>query len=267
MAKGNLPACLNITLKHEGKYTNNPKDPGNWTGGKVGVGVLKGTNMGVAAHSFPHLDIKNLKEADVIPIYRDKYWSKVSGEALPYGIDLAVFDYGVNSGPPRGVKALQAELGEKVDGKAGVDTINAAARSNVKKTIQGICARRMSFLRGLTTWNTFKGGWSRRVADIEAKAVVMWLSRGSGATSAETTAVLKEEAQKADKTASTQSKGAGGAAGGGGVAIGGDTAATGDINWLLVGGIAAAVIVVAVVLIVKSRHNKERAKAYLAAVV
>lgn len=261
MAKGNLPACLDVTLNHEGGKSTNRADPGNWTGGKVGAGVLKGTNMGIAANTFPNLDIMNLTKADVIPIYRDKYWNKVSGEALPFGLDLVVFDYGVNSGPSRGVKALQAEIGIKVDGVAGPETIVRTASTDVKRAIQGVCARRRSFLRALPTWETFKRGWSARVADVEAKAVAMWLARG-GTVSATDKRVLKDEADKAGKVAGAQQKGAGGTATAGGGIGAGDAVATGDINWLLVGGIAVVVLVVAGILIMKARQNRERARAY-----
>ncbi len=52
-------ACVR-RIGHEGKFTDNPKDDGNWTGGKQGRGELKGTKYGIAAKSYPHLDIKNL---------------------------------------------------------------------------------------------------------------------------------------------------------------------------------------------------------------
>lgn len=67
--KANFANSLAFTLKYEGGYSSNRKDPGNWTGGKVGAGVLKGTKYGIAAHSYPNLDIKNLTLDDVKPIY------------------------------------------------------------------------------------------------------------------------------------------------------------------------------------------------------
>lgn len=47
---------------YERGYSNNRKDAGNWTGCKVGVGMLKGAKYGIVA-------IKNLKLNDVTPIY------------------------------------------------------------------------------------------------------------------------------------------------------------------------------------------------------
>jgi len=263
MARNNLPKCLPITLAHEGGMSLTRADPGNWTGGKVGVGVLKGTKYGVAASAYPHLDIKNLTLADVEPIYRRNYWDKVRGDDLPAGVDLTVFDYGVNSGPSRSAKELQRVVKTGVDGKIGDGTLRAVAASNGKTVIQGVCARRMSFLRALPIWNTFKNGWTRRVADIEAKSVAMWLSSQGVAGKAKTD-VLKAEEKTASDTASKQNQGAAATTGGGGVGTA-TGAASADPNWLLIGGIAAAVVIVAVILILKSRQNKERAAAYRAA--
>ena len=50
----------NLTLNVEGGYQCDPDDKGNWTGGNVGVGLLKGTKYGISAASFSNVDIKNL---------------------------------------------------------------------------------------------------------------------------------------------------------------------------------------------------------------
>ena len=256
MAKGNLAACLAVTLKYEGGWSDHPKDPGGAT--------MKGVTLATFRRYYPgatKAELRAISAADVQRIYEDGYWRKVSGEALPFGLDLVTFDYGVNSGPSRGVKALQAEVGAKADGVAGAKTINKAASVDVKRASQGVCRRRLSFVRGLSTWETFKRGWSSRIADVEAKAVAMWLARG-GALSQTDKRVLNGEADKAGMVASKQQKSAGGAAGGGAAVGAGDAVATGDINWLLLGGIAVAVFVVAGILIVKARQNREREDAY-----
>jgi lysozyme family protein len=58
-----------ISPKVEGGFTLNPKDSGNWTGGKIGVGELKGSNFGISAAAYPKLDIKNLTREKVRPLY------------------------------------------------------------------------------------------------------------------------------------------------------------------------------------------------------
>ncbi|QND53433.1 hypothetical protein HB779_17225 [Phyllobacterium sp. 628] len=259
MATGNLAACLAVTLRHEGAYTNDKRDPGNWTGGKVGVGTLKGTKYGIAAASYPNLDIKNLTLNDAKPIYEAKYWRPIRGDALPVGIDLSTLDYGVNSGPSRSVKDLQSVLGLKPDGIVGADTLKAAIVADGKAVIQRHCAKRLSFMRGLKIWNTFKRGWSTRVADVEAKAVAMYLARSKPLTGADRQE-LQTESAKANTTATVQQTGAT-AAGGGGIATSGNVPAV-DINWYVVAGVAVALLIVIGILLFKASHNKRRAAAY-----
>lgn len=255
MASGNLKACLVVTLAYEGGYTANRKDPGNWTGGKVGVGKLKGTKYGIAAASYPNLDIKNLTVDQACSIYAEKYWTPVRGDDLPYGIDLVTFDFGVNSGTSRSARYLQSVLGVTQDGKIGAATIKAAILADGKAVIQKLCAKRLNFLKALKTWATFGKGWGRRVADVEAKAVAMYIANGRALTPAGRTE-LEAEAKKAGKTAAAQNGVAGGA-----VATSGG-AAVAEPNWLLITVVAAVVIGVAVVLVSRARHNKDRANAY-----
>jgi lysozyme family protein len=119
MTAENYPALFDRALGHEGGYTNDRRDPGNWTGGKVGVGQLLGTKFGIAANTFPTLDIKNLTAAQARKIYKELYWDKVKGDELPASIDWAVFDYAINSGPFRAIVGLQRALGVADDGKLG----------------------------------------------------------------------------------------------------------------------------------------------------
>lgn len=178
MAKGNFPACLADVLVHEGGYTADRRDPGNWTGGKVGVGELRGTKKGIAAASYPHLDIKNLTDAKIAEIYEANYWRKIRGDELPAGVDLSGMDYSVNSGVSRSAKELQRVVGVTVDGRIGPATILATRSMDARTVIKGHCGRRMSFLRSMAIWNTFGKGWSTRVANVEAKAL-SWVSSKS----------------------------------------------------------------------------------------
>lgn len=197
--RSSFERSLPLTLVYEGGYTNDPRDPGNWTGGKVGVGQNKGTKKGIAAASFPHLDIKNLTDAQIAEIYRAKYWLKVRGDDLPAGVDFSVFDAGVNSGPSRSVKWLQAVLGVSQDGKVGdVETLPAAMKADPATTIKAHCAKRLGFVKSLAIWNTFGKGWSRRIANVEATALSWVLSKTE----------LEAEAKKARDAATQQGTGA-----------------------------------------------------------
>ncbi len=87
-------------LPHEGGYTANKVDPGNWTGGKVGKGILKGTKYGIAANTFPNLDIKNITVQQAEAIYRKQYWDAYHlGELKSQMIADELCDEIVNGGP------------------------------------------------------------------------------------------------------------------------------------------------------------------------
>ena len=155
--------CLPLVLAHEGGYVNHPADPGGATNKGVTQRVYDNyrRNKGLQTRS-----VRNITRAEVADIYRFQYWDMVNADRLPAGVNYAVFDYGVNSGPNRAAKDLQRTVGAKVDGQIGEETIRkvceAADRDEVG-LINRYCQRRMRFLRGLRTWGTFGRGWSRRV--------------------------------------------------------------------------------------------------------
>jgi hypothetical protein len=51
---------FDFVVGSEGGFTDNPADPGNWTGGKIGAGECRGTKFGISAGAHPDLDIANL---------------------------------------------------------------------------------------------------------------------------------------------------------------------------------------------------------------
>jgi len=257
--KVNYVNCLAFTLKYEGGYSSNRKDPGNWTGGKVGVGKLKGTKYGIAAHSYPNLDIKNLTLDDVKPIYEKNYWRPIQGDSLPLGIDLATFDSGVMSGPSRGAKWLQAALGVKQDGVVGSVTLAKAHVSDARDIVKKICAKRTGFVQSLKTFVTFGKGWTARIAACEAQSLKMVVATAS--TAAEATAALKTEAQVAATKAKQQVTAAATTGTGG---AGTSSAASDQLaHWITAGVILGAVALV-VYLVWRSHVNKTRADAFTA---
>jgi lysozyme family protein len=240
--QSNFDRALPRVLAYEGGYTNDRRDPGNWTGGKVGVGELKGPNKGIAASAFPHLDIRNLTDAQIAEIYRAKYWVRVRGDDLPPGIDFATFDGGVNSGPSRSVKWLQSALGVDADGVVGdKETLPALRKADIPRTIKAQCAKRLGFVKSLAIWNTFGKGWSRRIADVEATALSWVLSK----------AEMEAEAKKAQDRAAQQVGGAT-VTGGGGLVL------PDFIPWWAIVLLVAATIAV---LATRAIINRQRAQA------
>ncbi len=161
----NFDKAFELLIGHEGGYTTLRSDPGNWTGGKVGVGVLKGTKYGIAATSYPNEDIKNLTLARAKQIYKRDYWDKVWGDKLPASLAFHVFDMAVNSGISRGVKLLQKTVGSAQDGIMGPTTLRAAQAMDVNAAIMLYNANRLKFYTSLSTFGTFGKGWTNRVAN------------------------------------------------------------------------------------------------------
>ncbi len=161
----NFDKAFELLIGHEGGYTTLRSDPGNWTSGKVGVGVLKGTKYGIAANSYPNEDIKNLTLARAKQIYKRDYWDKVWGDKLPAALAFHVFDMAVNSGISRGVKLLQKTVGSAQDGIMGPATLRAAQSMDVNAAIMLYNANRLKFYTSLSTFSTFGKGWTNRVAN------------------------------------------------------------------------------------------------------
>lgn len=121
-----------IVLAHEGGYQALPGDPGNWTGGKIGVGELKGTKYGISAAQYPALDIAALTEDAAAAIYRRDFWDRWDFARLPPAIAGKLFDAAVNIGIEDAVRCLQRALRActrhvEEDGKLGDATIAAAS--------------------------------------------------------------------------------------------------------------------------------------------
>jgi lysozyme family protein len=168
----NFDACYNFTMEMEGGYSDDPNDPGNWTGCACHKGQLKGTNKGISACAYPSLDIANLSDSQIQQIYEDDYWDTVAGDALPMGVDLCTWDSGVNCGPGKGIEWLQVATGNPhADGVMGPETLSWVARcSDTDAVIDSICDQRLMYCQGLATWPTYGTGWSSRIAAMRSLA-------------------------------------------------------------------------------------------------
>lgn len=151
-------AALDFTLKWEGGFSLDPGDSGNWTGGAINSGELKGTKYGISAAAYPWMAdrIKDLTVGEAAEIYRRDYWlplkhpSNVSNE-----VGLVTFDAAVQHGVAR-AKAWWVEERQNVD---------------------LFMARRMEFYTNLGGFQAYGRGWMRRMADLyrtigEARAAV-----------------------------------------------------------------------------------------------
>lgn len=163
--------CLTEVLRHEGGYIDHPSDPG----GATNMGITRKTLARWRKISpwtdLPKSSVASLKREEAALIYRANYWNPSRAGDMPVGVDLALFDFAVNSGPDRAVRTLQAALGVAADGEVGPVTLAALRGADLARLVNDFCDRRLAFLRGLSTFAVFGRGWTRRVADIRAAAL------------------------------------------------------------------------------------------------
>lgn len=171
MARSRFDICLDEVLRHEGGYADHPDDPG----GATNMGITRRTLAGWRNISpwtaLPKSAVRALTRTEAAGIYRASYWGRCNADRLPAGLDLAVFDFAVNSGPDRAIRTLQAALGVTVDGQIGPLTLAACSTRDVSGLIHALCDRRLQFLKRLQTFATFGAGWTRRVAAVRKAAL------------------------------------------------------------------------------------------------
>jgi lysozyme family protein len=156
-------------MKHEGGYVNHPKDPGSCTKHGITIGTLRRM---VNAHATCN-DVRNLDAETAEDIYRRIYWSAVDGDDLPAGVDLCVFDHGVNAGPRRAIQLLQRVVGANPDGIIGRVTLFMVDRVPPMQLIERYSKARLSYYQRLRHWKTFGRGWSRRVNETRELALML----------------------------------------------------------------------------------------------
>lgn len=236
----NFARALAVTLQYEGGWSDNPKDPGGAT--------MKGVTLATFRRRVPNAskaDLRAISDQNLAVIYRDDFWNAVKADALGDGVDLATFDAAVNSGPGRANGWLKASLGG----------------SNVE-TVKRICAKRLGFMQSLKIWKTFGGGWSRRVAAIEAKGVAWAVAATSPATVVKSTLQNEQKAATAKSKTAATTAGTATAAGGGDAVVNPHHVASMP-GWVLGLLILAGAAVIAA-LVIRSIVNKHRAEAYAA---
>ena len=160
--------------RSEAGFTKDPKDSGNWTGGRCGVGVLRGTKFGIAANTYPSLDIEHLTEEDARAIYWRDWWLKVGADELPFAISYQVWQFAVNAGMETAKRALQRAVGLADDGQIGPVTLAKIKAMKVTGVLFRLAAQEARFYTGLSPqkWEAFGRGWMNRLASqMELMAV------------------------------------------------------------------------------------------------
>lgn len=163
----NFEKSLALTLKYEGGFVDNPFD----RGGATNMGITLATLSNYRGYTATKLDVKRLTQTEASAIYLKLYWEPLLAQQLPAGVDMFMFDYAVNSGPARAVKALQSSLGLPPDGNVKVSTLQAALRQDQATLIRALASKRLGFLQQLRSFQQFGRGWKTRVEAVTAASL------------------------------------------------------------------------------------------------
>ncbi len=165
--------CLAFTLAQEGGYVDDPHDPGG------------ATNLGITLATYRHWDhdpalgpgdVRAMTRQTAAAIYRALYWNALRGDSLQAGVDLSVFDFGVNAGTRRGAELLQQALGfppARVDGSVGPETLRAVLAADPATVIGALAERQAGWYRGLAGFDRYGRGWLDRTERRRKAALAM----------------------------------------------------------------------------------------------
>lgn len=170
-----------LTIRLEGGYVNNPRDPGG------------PTNMGITQRYLDHYNaskrpsdptmpasVRDLSVEDVTSLYEADQWVTTGAEKvidMSPGLAAVLFDTGVNQGPGTAVGFLQDALGLRADKLVGPTTLAAAsvavARKGAPALIMEFTARRANYYASLNSYNAagFELGWMRRLLTVYTAAI------------------------------------------------------------------------------------------------
>jgi lysozyme family protein len=172
----NFLSYLPLLQAVEGGYTNNPSDPGNWTGGKIGVGDLVGTNKGISAPVYGEYigrkptvaDMKSITNSTAKIIFRVRYWDLMKGDQIiNQSVANILIDHAINAGRVRASRMVQEILNKKfskrlvVDGVIGNMTVAAINSVDQQKLFDEIKKERTAYYNSLG--GTFLAGWLNRL--------------------------------------------------------------------------------------------------------
>lgn len=147
--------AVELVLKHEGGYVNDPQDPG----GETIYGISRRHHPEAWEHGRP-------TKAQAEEIYRRDYWVRLRCDELPPPVAVFLFDTGVNCGNRRAVQMLQRAISVKDDGFIGPVTMERCHTIDAHTIVQQLADQRMDHYRSLATFHRFGKGWSRRVHDM-----------------------------------------------------------------------------------------------------
>ncbi|MBS1903458.1 MAG: hypothetical protein JSS75_07140 [Bacteroidetes bacterium] len=163
---------LAFTLKWEGGWSNDPKDPGGAT--------MKGITQEVYStwrfhQNLPEQSVRQITDDELRAIYYASYWIASRCDQLPDKLATALFDFAANCGVGAAVRSLQNLVDVDADGILGPKSIvavnNEIDEFGQNMLVASLLRARSAHYAQLCTRNRglerFLDGWLNRVKDLQ----------------------------------------------------------------------------------------------------
>ena len=173
--KAEISKLMPFVLKWEGKFVNNPNDPGGATNMGVTLEVWKSQGYDKDGdHDIDVVDLKAITVADATKIMEKGYWDRWKASQIDsQAVANILVDWTWCSGA-WGIKIPQRLLGLVEDGSVGpktIEAVNATIAKDKDKFIQQLYLAREQFIKDIIKKNakleTFKKGWTNRLNDMK----------------------------------------------------------------------------------------------------
>ncbi len=161
--------CVDFTFAEEGGFVVDDGGPTNF--GIRQITLARWRNLAVSAQA-----VRDMTRGEASQIYFSWYFVPVSGPSLASGLDLMVFDHGVNAGPVESVVLLQSLLGVARDGLVGPRTLAAVHAQPCADLIVALGAEQQKFYRSpalYAKFQTYGAGWMARLERRTKRALAM----------------------------------------------------------------------------------------------
>jgi hypothetical protein len=166
----NFRRCLDIVWAQQRANADAPGSPGGATQFGVTLGLLRDWRQN---QTLTDDDVRKLDRDEACEIYRTRYWNVLRCDDLPVGVDLVVFDFGVDAGPGQAARALQQVVGAQADSSVGPATVAATKTMSANDVVQEVCDRRLEYYRNQPNAADFIRIWTNRTNAVEKAALDM----------------------------------------------------------------------------------------------
>jgi lysozyme family protein len=157
-----------------------PGDAGGWTAWGITLAAFTAWRTGQGLPAPGALDLGRVSRDELLAFYHAGYWLPAAGDRLPIGDDAVACDIAVMSGPGIAARLMRRVTGQPPGYAMDLATIGAALALGPISLMLRLGQAHNQYDGAIVGGGQFKGGWSNRVAGLQAVAAG-WIKNGAPA--------------------------------------------------------------------------------------